>query len=44
MSTPTFAADPDYLFMHPLRVFFNPFVPGEVWVASFGGGMRRRQF
>jgi hypothetical protein len=43
-SPPTFAADPDFPFMHPLRVFFNPFVAGEVWVASFGGGMRVRQF
>jgi hypothetical protein len=42
-STPTFTADPDYPFLHPMRVFFNPYVPGEVWVASFGGGMRVRQ-
>lgn len=43
-STPAFVADLDYPFMHPMRVFYNPFVPGEVWVASFGGGMRVRQF
>ncbi len=43
-STPIFTADPDYPFLHPMRVFFNPYVPGEVWVASFGGGMRVRQF
>lgn len=43
-SSPTFTADPDYPFLHPLRVFFNPYVPGEVWIASFGGGMRVRQF
>ena len=43
-STPTFTVDADYPFLHPLRVFFNPYVPGEVWVASFGGGMRVRQY
>jgi photosystem II stability/assembly factor-like uncharacterized protein len=42
-STPTFTADPDYPFLHPLRVFFNPYAQGEIWVASFGGGMRVRQ-
>jgi hypothetical protein len=42
--TPTFTVDPDYPFSHPMRVFFNPSVPGEAWVASFGGGLRVRQF
>ena len=42
--TPTFTADPDYPFAHPMRVFFNPYTPGETWVASFGGGLRVRQF
>ena len=38
-ASPTFAQLPQYPFRHPLRVFFNPFVPGEVWVTSFGNGM-----
>ena len=43
-ASPTFAADPDYVFAHPMRVFFNPNNPAEVWVASFGGGLRVRTF
>jgi len=43
-ASPTFSADPNYPFGHPLRVFFNPFKAGETWVASFGGGLRVRQF
>jgi hypothetical protein len=42
-TTPSFTVDADYPFLHPLRVFFNPYAPGEVWVASFGGGMRVRR-
>jgi photosystem II stability/assembly factor-like uncharacterized protein len=42
-STPAFVAELDYPFLHPMRVFFNPYAPGEVWVASFGGGLRVRQ-
>jgi hypothetical protein len=41
---PTFAADPDYPFAHPMRVFFNPYKANEVWVASFGGGLRVQTF
>ncbi|HNL38292.1 MAG TPA: hypothetical protein PKH43_04145 [Saprospiraceae bacterium] len=29
-----------YPFHHPERVFFNPYNPAELWVASFGNGMR----
>jgi hypothetical protein len=29
-----------YPFHHPERVFNNPYVPQEAWVASFGNGMR----
>jgi len=29
---------------HPMRVFFNPYKAAEVWVASFGGGLRVRTF
>ena len=38
--TPTFSLDETYPFMQPVRVFFNPHNPGEVWAASFGGGLR----
>jgi photosystem II stability/assembly factor-like uncharacterized protein len=37
---PTFTLVQSYPFSHPQRVFFNPFKPGEIWVASFGNGMR----
>lgn len=37
---PTFAVVPDYPFEHPTRTFFSPVVPGEIWVTSFGGGLR----
>jgi hypothetical protein len=43
-AAPSFAADPDYPFQHPMRVFFNPHNVAEVWVASFGGGLRVRTF
>jgi photosystem II stability/assembly factor-like uncharacterized protein len=29
-----------YPFRHPVRVFFNPYDPGEIWVTSFGNGLR----
>ena len=38
--TPTFARVDDFPFRHPLRVFFNPTKTNEVWVTSFGGGIR----
>lgn len=41
---PTFTADVDYPFFHPMRVFFNPSDKAEVWIASFGGGLRVRHF
>jgi photosystem II stability/assembly factor-like uncharacterized protein len=37
---PTFTQVPDYPFRHPVRVFFNPHDSNEIWVASFGGGLR----
>jgi hypothetical protein len=43
-ASPTFVADPDYPFAHPMRVFFNPYKTNEVWVASFGGGLRVQTF
>jgi photosystem II stability/assembly factor-like uncharacterized protein len=39
-AAPTFTQDPDYPFQHPLRVFFSPYDQDQVWVASFGGGLR----
>jgi hypothetical protein len=37
---PDFRQDRDYPFEQPMRVFWNPFDPHEVWTVSFGGGMR----
>jgi len=38
--TPTFNQIQSYPFRQPTRVFFNPFKAGEVWVTSFGNGIR----
>lgn len=37
---PTFTRDRLYPFAHPTRIFFNPFDSREIWVTSFGNGMR----
>lgn len=37
---PIFQRDPAYPFRQPVRVFFNPHDADEVWVSSFGGGLR----
>lgn len=39
-TTPTFSVINSYNFWHPTRVFFNPFNKTEMWVASFGNGMK----
>lgn len=39
-ATPTFTAVGSYPFRHPERVFFNPFNLSEVWITSFGNGLR----
>jgi hypothetical protein len=39
-ATPTFSLVTSYPFRQPERVFFNPFNPLEIWVTSFGNGMR----
>jgi hypothetical protein len=39
-ATPTFVALAGYPFRFPSRVFFNPYDANEVWVTSFGNGMR----
>lgn len=38
-SSPSFSEASSYPFRHPLRVFFNPFKQGEIWVTNFGNGM-----
>lgn len=37
--SPTFAQVSSYPFRHPVRVFYNPYKPSEIWVSSFGNGM-----
>lgn len=39
-ASPVFTRVANYPFGHPERVFFNPYNPNEVWVTSFGHGMR----
>lgn len=39
-ASPTFVQIASYPFMEPTRVFFNPLKKGEVWVTSFGNGLR----
>ncbi|MFH2002880.1 MAG: sialidase family protein [Planctomycetota bacterium] len=39
---PDFQQVKGYPFMHPMRVFFDPFKTSDVWVTSFGNGMRVR--
>jgi len=38
---PTWVLVADYPFHHTERVFQNPHIGNEIWVASFGNGMRR---
>ncbi len=39
-ATPTFSTLTAYPFEHPSRVFFNPYNSNEVWICSFGNGLR----
>jgi hypothetical protein len=39
-ANPTFSEVDDYPFRHPTRVFYNSFDPNQIWVTSFGGGLR----
>ncbi|MGL5890293.1 MAG: T9SS type A sorting domain-containing protein, partial [Bacteroidia bacterium] len=41
--SPVFTPVMSYHFRQPERVFFNPYVPGEMWVTSFGNGMQVAQ-
>lgn len=38
--SPTFALVEDYPFQHPVRLFFDPYNSDNVWVTSFGNGLR----
>ncbi len=39
-SVPTFQSVPAYPFRQPQRIFFNPYNSNEMWVSSFGNGMK----
>ena len=39
-ATPSFSLVVSYPFRQPERVFFNPHDPTEMWVSSFGSGMK----
>lgn len=39
-ATPTFAQLTEYPFRQPERIFFNPYDNAEIWVTSFGNGLR----
>ncbi len=38
--SPDFQLVETYPFQHPVRVFFDPYDEGKVWVTSFGNGIR----
>ena len=40
LASPTFTQVTSYPFRQPERVFFNPYKAAEVWVTSFGNGLR----
>lgn len=39
-ANPMFTEVAGYKFMQPMRVVYNPYNANEVWVTSFGGGLR----
>jgi len=39
-ASPSFAQDPAYPFRQPERVFWNPHDTTEIWMTSFGNGLR----
>ncbi|MBS1910564.1 MAG: hypothetical protein JST22_01135 [Bacteroidetes bacterium] len=39
--TPTFTQVASYPFRQPERVYFNPYNTSEIWVSSFGNGLKR---
>jgi len=40
VANPVFTLVQGYDYRQPERVFFNPYKPSEIWVSSFGNGMR----
>lgn len=40
-ANPDFIQVTSYPFAHPVRVFFNPFNENEVWITSFGNGIKK---
>jgi len=38
---PAFSQVTSYPFQQPVRVFFNPYDPTEMWVSSFGNGIKK---
>lgn len=40
-ASPDFEWLEEYTFQHPTRVFFNPYDSNEIWVTSFGNGLRK---
>ncbi|NNE30721.1 MAG: hypothetical protein HKN16_13860, partial [Saprospiraceae bacterium] len=40
-TNPAFQLIEEYPFLHPVRTVFNPFNPDEIWVTSFGNGIRK---
>lgn len=39
-ANPTFTLVASYPFSHPLRIFYNPYNGNEIWVTSFGNGLK----
>ena len=39
-ASPVFTQDLSYPFQHPVRVIFNPLNTNEVWITSFGNGLK----
>ena len=39
-ATPAWSLISNYSFRQPERVFFNPYSPNEIWVTSFGNGLK----
>jgi hypothetical protein len=39
-ATPTWSLVANYPFRQPERVFFNPFNTNEIWISSFGNGLK----
>ncbi len=42
-ATPSWSLVESYPFRQPERVFFNPYKPSEMWVTSFGNGLKVAQ-